>query len=94
MASKENRLAKESLNSLKENGFNFSYNSIAKYLTNNGYVKENGIPYDRISVYNSIKSDYTDDNIIAAIVNVSAEFKKGKKRVWKYNQSTGAPKKK
>lgn len=89
-----NKISKEKIERLKQEGFSFSNQMIAKYLTDKKISQPNGIPYDRNSVSNRIKSDYTDSNIESAVETVWASVKKGNKLIWRYSQSVGAPVKK
>lgn len=89
-----NKILKEKIERLKQQGFSFSNQMIAKYLMDKKIVQPNGIPYDRYSVANRIKSDYTDSNIENAVEQVSVSVKKGNKLIWRYSQSVGAPVKK
>lgn len=83
------------LDLLKENGFGFSYQKIADWLSDNKLVQPNGIPYDRDSVTNKIRSSIsTDSNIEKAVNTVLLAVKKGSKRIQKYHQTVGAPVKK
>jgi hypothetical protein len=90
-----NKKIKERLDLLRENGFNFSYQKIADWLSDNNIVQPNGIPYDRDSVTNKIRSSIsTDSNIEKAVEFVILAVKKGSKRIQKYNKTVGAPVKK
>lgn len=83
---------KERLDLLRANGFNFSYQKIADWLSDNNIVQPNGIPYDRDSVTNKLRSTIaTDSNIEKAVETVLLAVKKESKRVHKYNKTVGAP---
>ncbi len=90
-----NKKIKERLDLLRENGFNFSYQKIADWLSDNNIVQPNGIPYDRDGVTNKTRSSIsTDSNIEKAVDTVFLAVKKGSKRIQKYHQTVGAPVKK
>ena len=90
-----NKKIKERLDLLRENGFNFSYQKIADWMSDNNIVQPNGIPYDRDGVTNRLRSDIsTDANIEKAVDTVFLAVKRGLKRILKYHQTVGAPVKK
>jgi hypothetical protein len=94
MATEKNKEAKDKLLEMSNNGFNFSYTMIAKYLADHKITKA-GIPYSRNDIANSLMNDsFTDMNIINAIDNVSLCVKKKLTRIQKYHQGVGAPRKK
>lgn len=90
-----NKIIKERLDLLRTNGFNFSYQKIADWLSDNNIVQPNGIPYDRDSVTNKLRSAIaTDSNIEKAVETVLLAVKKESKKIQKYNKTVGAPIKK
>jgi len=93
MATEKNQIAKDKLLTMSNNGFNFSYAMIAKYLSDHK-ISKNGIPYSRNDIANSLSNDsFTDINIINAVDNVYLSLKKGHTRIKKYHQGVGAPRK-
>jgi hypothetical protein len=94
MATEKNKEAKGKLLEMSNNGFNFSYTMIAKYLADHKITKA-GIPYSRNDIANSLSNDsFTDLNIINAVDNVFLGVKKKLTRIQKYHQGVGAPRKK
>lgn len=90
-----NKIIKERLDLLRTNGFNFSYQKIADWLSDNSIVQPNGIPYDRDSVTNKLRSTIaTDSNIEKAVETVLMIVKTESKKIQKYNKTVGAPIKK
>lgn len=95
MATIENERAIKVLNELREKGFNFSLKKIAEYLNQKKITRSGGLPYERNDISNCLKSDFvTDKNIIKAIDDVNKSVEKGLKRVQKFHQTVGPPKKK
>jgi hypothetical protein len=90
----KNKILKDRIDNLKNNGFSLSNQMIAKWLCDKKIIQPNGIPYDRYAVFNKINSDYHDQNIEDAINSVILAVKKNKKTIWKYHQGVGAPRKK
>jgi hypothetical protein len=90
-----NKEIRRKVDLMKENGFSFSCHQIALFLTNKNIAQPDGIPYDRNSVTNKIRSAIsTDHNIENAVNEVFLAVRKGSKRIWKYHQKVGAPVKK
>ena len=87
-----NKKIKERLDLLRANGFNFSFQKIADWLSDNNIVQPNGIPYDRDCVTNKLRSNIaTDSNIEKAVESVLLAVKKESKKIQKYNKTVGAP---
>jgi hypothetical protein len=90
-----NRKISERLKFLSGRGFNFSNQKIADYLNDHKMLQGSGIPYDRDTVYNHLRSNiFTDKNIDIAVTAIELALKKKNLRVWKYHKTIGAPKKK
>lgn len=95
MATVENERAVKVLNQLREKGFNFSLKKIAEYLNQKKITKSGGLPYERGDISNCLVSNFvTDKNIVKAIDEVNVSVEKGLKRVQKFHQPVGPPRKK